>query len=89
MALGAARQDVLKLTLSRTLVIMGLGSLVGLALAWGAGKLMESTLFDTVTLSVSTFAAFTGILMLVALTAAFIPARKAMGIDPAAALRAD
>ncbi len=89
MALGAARQDVLKLTLSRTLVIMGLGSLVGLALAWGAGKLMESTLFGTVTLSVSTFAAFTGILMLVALTAAFIPARKAMGIDPAAALRAD
>ncbi len=89
MALGAVRTDILKLTLARTLVIMGLGSLVGLALAWGVGKLMESNLFGTVHLSLSTFAVYSGILLVVALAAALIPARKAIRIDPALALRAE
>ena len=89
MALGAGRTDILTLTLNRTLIVMGLGTGVGLMLAWGAGRLMESTLFGTVSLNLSTFAIFTGILLTVAITAALIPARKAMRIDPALALRAE
>lgn len=89
MALGAAGRDILELTLKRTLVMMAVGSVVGLILAWGAGKFMESTLFGTISLSLSTFAIFTAILLAVALVAAFIPARQAMRIAPATALRVE
>ncbi len=86
-ALGADRRAILGLTLRRAAVLTGLGVAIGLLLSLGAGRLMESSLFGTVSLDPETFAFFALVLTLVSLAASLIPARRALKIDPAAALR--
>jgi putative ABC transport system permease protein len=87
MVLGAARGDVLRLTVARALRLTAIGVGIGLLLALGAGQVMAATLFGTVSLDVATFAGFALILLVVALLAAYLPARRALHVDPAVALR--
>jgi putative ABC transport system permease protein len=88
-ALGAAHRDVLKLTVGRALRSTALGIGIGLVLAFFIGRLMESTLFGVVQLDGLTFAALATTLALVSLLAAYVPARRALAVDPAIALRVE
>jgi predicted permease len=86
MALGAQPADVLKMIFREGLLIVGIGLVVGIAGALAAGQVVGS--FLTVSArDPLTYAIVTGTLMIVALSACFIPARRAMRVDPMVALR--
>jgi predicted permease len=86
-ALGAQRKDVLVLVLgegTRT-ALLGIG--IGLAAALGLTRLMASVLYGVSATDPLTFVAVAGVLTMVALAACYIPARRAMRVDPIVALR--
>src|SRR4030095_6232854 len=86
-AVGAAKRDVLILIIKQgvTLAIIGLGS--GLLIAFGVAQLMAKLLFGVSPVDLVTFAGVTLLLGLVAVVACYIPARRAMTVDPLVALR--
>jgi predicted permease len=87
MALGARRSDVLLLVLSQgaSMAFAGIG--IGMLLALGLTRLMSSQLYGVTPHDPLTFCSVAFILMIVALAACYIPARKAMQVDPLVALR--
>jgi putative ABC transport system permease protein len=87
MALGAGRWQVLRLTTRRALQIIIAGSLVGGALAFAVGRLLQSVLFGLVTNNAMILAPIVAMLAAATLLAAYFPARRAASIDPMAALR--
>jgi putative ABC transport system permease protein len=87
MALGAGRWHVVRATTSRAMTITLMGTAIGSALAFGAGRLMESLLYGMVTTSLAQLAVLVVVLGSVAILAAYIPARRAARIDPMLALR--
>lgn len=86
-ALGATTRDVLKLTIGSGLKLAGLGIVIGLGFGIGAARLIEGALFGVVALEPQLFIVITGILTAVALIATLLPARHAISVDPAGALR--
>ena len=87
MALGAPRGDVFRLVVGEGLKLAGIGIAIGIAAAFGLARLMSSLLYG---ISATDFETFTGVavlLALVALLACYIPARRAMRVDPTVALR--
>jgi len=87
MALGAQRADVLRLITGECLMLVGIGVLVGVPLALASTRVIASQLFEVRPSDPLTFAAVTALLVLVALAACYIPARRAMRVDPMVALR--
>ncbi len=88
-ALGAQVGDVLKMILGQGMAVIGIGLIAGLAAAFGLMRLLRSLLFGVGENDPLTFAAITGVLVLVALIACYIPARRATKVDPLVALRAE
>jgi putative ABC transport system permease protein len=88
-ALGAQVGDVLKMILGQGMAVIGIGLVAGLAAAFGLMRLLRSLLFGVGENDPLTFAAITGVLVLVALMACYIPARRATKVDPLVALRAE
>ena len=88
-ALGASRRDVLRLTLGQALRLSAVGLLLGSGLGWAASRALASVLRGAVTTEPSVLAAGVLLLGTAALVAAWIPARRALAVDPArgAALR--
>jgi putative ABC transport system permease protein len=86
-ALGAQRTDVLRMVLRQGLTLAGVGIAIGIAVALGAMRLLTSLLFGTSPSDPATFASVAGLLMAVALSACYVPARNAMKVDPMVALR--
>jgi predicted permease len=88
-ALGAQMSDVLKMILGQGMAVIGVGLVVGLAAAFGLTRLLRSLLFGVGENDPLTFAAITLVLVLVALVASYIPARRATKVDPLTALRTE
>jgi putative ABC transport system permease protein len=87
LALGADRKDVKKLVLGQAAKLTGIGIAIGIPIALGVNRAMTALLFGIVTMNFALVASFTVALVLVALAAAYIPARRAMRVDPIVALR--
>jgi putative ABC transport system permease protein len=88
-ALGAQRRDVVMLILSRGAKIALLGVSIGIAAAAILTRLIQSLLFEVSAADPSILAGVGGLLVIVALAACFIPARRAGSVDPVQALRAE
>jgi putative ABC transport system permease protein len=87
MALGAARRDVLALVLGEGARTALGGVVAGLAGAWGLSRFMASLLYGVRPTDALTFASAPLLLLLVALAACYVPARRATQVDPMVALR--
>jgi predicted permease len=87
MALGARRSDVLKLVISQGLRLTGIGLAIGLAAALAAARLLEPLLYGIGANDPATMMAVVVGLTVIALSACYLPARKAMRVDPSTALR--
>jgi putative ABC transport system permease protein len=87
MALGASQRGILRLVAKQGLVLAGCGVGLGLVLAVAFSRLMSSQLFGVQSTDPLTFAAIALLLLMVALLASYIPARRAARIDPMISLR--
>jgi len=87
MALGAARGGILRMVLREALVLAGLGVAIGIPCALAANQLLSSMLFGLKGTNPFVLLAATALLLVVAGTAAYLPAYKASAVDPMVALR--
>ena len=87
MALGAQVRDVLRLVLRNAMVLVIIGAAVGLAGAYAVTRVMSSLLFEVAPTDLATFVIVPLVLIVVALVACLVPARRATKVDPLVALR--
>jgi ABC-type antimicrobial peptide transport system permease subunit len=89
MALGAQSRDVLKMVMREGAALIAAGAMIGLAGAWAATRLIKGFLYGVSPTDPLTFIGIVILLIFVALTACYIPARRATKVDPMVALRCD
>lgn len=88
-ALGARRGDVYRLVIGGGMGLSGLGIALGLAGSIWLSRFLESQLYAVEPTDPVTLASVCGVLLLVSMLAAFLPARRATRVDPLTALRTD
>jgi putative ABC transport system permease protein len=88
-ALGATRRDVFRLVMTRVMELVLIGIAVGAGGAAALSRTLTALLFEVSPYDAMSFAAVSAGLLIVALVACWLPARRAMTIDPATALRAE
>jgi predicted permease len=88
-ALGARREDLLRLVLGSGGALTAAGLAIGLLASIGALRWMKSVLFGVSVFDPATLVAATLLLGLTALVASYVPARRAAAVDPAKVLRAE
>jgi putative ABC transport system permease protein len=89
MALGAQRADVLSLVLKQSVTLIGIGVVTGLAGSWALSRAMRQVFERMGGFDPMAFAGSSALLALVAMTACYLPARRATMVDPVVALRHD
>ncbi len=87
LALGACAGDVLRLVVGQGMLTASLGVLIGVACSFVLTRTLESLLFGVSATDPLTFAGVALAMLVVALAASYVPARRAMRVDPMAALR--
>jgi ABC-type antimicrobial peptide transport system permease subunit len=87
MALGAGRSDVLRLVMGKGLLLVGIGTGIGLAMGFAVEQLMNSMLFNAGGVDIVAYVVVVPSLFLVTMLAAYVPARRASRIAPTQALR--
>jgi putative ABC transport system permease protein len=87
MALGARRSDVMKTVIGQGLRLTAIGLGIGFVAAFGASRLLSPVLYGIGANDPATMTAVAMGLGFIALTACYLPARKAMNVDPSVALR--
>jgi putative ABC transport system permease protein len=88
-ALGARRLAVARLVVSRSLVVTGLGLVIGLSIAAAVTRYLEGMLFGLTPLDPLTFSVVPLAFIVAAALAAALPARRAASVDPVVALRCE
>ena len=88
-ALGARRRSIVSMIVANGLRLTVPGAILGLAAAAGAAKTVRSLLYETAATDVPSYAVSTVLVLLVAVAAAGVPARRAAGVSPMTALRHD
>src|SRR3984893_3436944 len=87
MAPGAASSDVLRLMMGKGIVLVGIGTVIGLGMGFGVERLMNSMLFNAGGVDFVAYVIGVPALFLVTMLAAYVPARRASRIAPTQALR--
>ncbi len=87
LALGANPRDLMKLILGQALKLTAIGLAIAVPCAVAISWTMASMIFGVVTVDFAILAGFTALLLLVALGAGYLPARRAIGVDPVVSLR--
>jgi ABC-type antimicrobial peptide transport system permease subunit len=87
MALGARQSDVMMMVMGQGLRLTAIGLGIGFTAAFGASRLLSPLLYGIGANDPATMAAVAMGLAVIALTACYLPARKAMSVDPSVALR--
>ncbi|HEU4933871.1 MAG TPA: ABC transporter permease [Pyrinomonadaceae bacterium] len=86
-ALGAAPKDVMNLVIKQGMTLVVIGLVIGAAISFAVARLLQSQLLGVEPTDLMTFITVILLLSAVALIASFIPARRAMKVDPLLALR--
>jgi putative ABC transport system permease protein len=86
-AIGASRTDVLRLVLLEGLKLILVGAALGIAGAFALTRLLSSMLYNVSVTDPLIFSSVTALLVGVSLAACYVPARRAMRVDPIVALR--
>jgi len=89
MALGAERTDILRLVLRHGLALAAIGTAIGLVASLATMRLLSSMLFGIRPTDSFTFAGSSALVILIALAACYLPARRAASIDPMQSLRTE
>jgi putative ABC transport system permease protein len=87
LALGAKPRDLLKLILGQALKLIGIGLVIAVPCAVAISRAMASLIFGVVSVDFTILGGFTALLFLVALGAGYLPARRAISVDPMVSLR--
>ena len=87
MALGAQRESVVRMMMQEVVVLLAIGTAIGVAAALAGGRLVKSLLFGLQANDPVHLGGAAAVLAVAALAAAYVPARRAARIDPMAALR--
>jgi putative ABC transport system permease protein len=87
MALGAGSKDVLRLVMGKGLVLVGMGTAIGLAMGFAVERLMNSVLFNAGGVDILAYIIVVPSMFLVTMLATYVPARRASRIAPTQALR--
>lgn len=87
MALGAQRFDMLRLIFRQSFALVMAGVLIGVLASIGLTRLLRTMLYGVQVTDVVTYAGVVGLLVVAAALASYIPARRAMKVDPMVALR--
>src|SRR6185437_13869951 len=88
-ALGADRRRILSLVVGRGMKLAGAGLAIGAVAAYGASRLLAKMLYGVKPSDPASYAIVIASLGAIALLACYIPARRAMRVDPIIALRAE
>ena len=89
LAIGATSSDMIRLIVGQAVVLAAIGVAIGLAGAFALTRVIRALLFNTDPLDGLTFAASAGVLLLIAVLSSYLPARRALRVDPTVAMRAD
>ncbi len=87
MAIGARPADVLRLVMGKGLVLVGIGTAIGLAMGFGLEQFMNSMLFNAGGIDLLVYLIVVPAMVVVTMLAAYVPARRASRIAPTLALR--
>jgi putative ABC transport system permease protein len=87
LAIGASPGELVKMVVAQGALLASMGTGLGLVAAYALTRLMKSLLFGIEATDPATFVGVTALLMVVAIVASFIPARRAARVDPMVALR--
>jgi predicted permease len=88
-ALGAQRGDILAMVMKQGALMVGAGLLPGLALAYAAGRSLQTLLAGVTPADLPTFAAVIGLTLLMTFAGTLLPALRALRVDPIRAIRAE
>jgi len=87
MALGAQRLDMLRMIFRQSFVLVVSGVVLGIIASFALTRLLASMLYGVQTTDIITYAGVVSVLVAAAALASYIPARRAMKVDPMVALR--
>ena len=89
LALGANRGDIFRVIIGRGMTLTVIGAVIGIAGAFFLSRVIENLLFSVSARDPGTFITVPALLVFVAMAACYVPARRAMRVDPVTALRAE